>query len=41
MSILTDDVVRADLAVRGEAHARSRTWKIAAYQHIGLWKSLA
>jgi glycosyltransferase involved in cell wall biosynthesis len=41
MSILTDDVVRADLAARGEAHARSRTWKTAAHQHIGLWKSLA
>jgi glycosyltransferase involved in cell wall biosynthesis len=41
MSVLTDDVVRADLALRGEAHARSRTWKTAAHQHIGLWKSLA
>jgi len=39
-SVLTDDVVRADLAVRGEAHARSRTWKTAAHQHIGLWRSL-
>ncbi len=39
MAVLTDDALRADLAVRGEAHARSRTWKKAAHQHIGLWKS--
>jgi len=39
-SVLTDDTVRADLAARGEAHARSRTWRTAAHQHIGLWRSL-
>jgi glycosyltransferase involved in cell wall biosynthesis len=38
--VLTDDGVRADLAQRGEAHARSRTWRTAAHQHIGLWRSL-
>jgi glycosyltransferase involved in cell wall biosynthesis len=37
---LTDDAVRAELAARGEAHARSRTWRTAAHQHIGLWRSL-
>jgi glycosyltransferase involved in cell wall biosynthesis len=40
-TVLTDEVVRADLATRGEAHARSRTWRTAAHQHIGLWRSLA
>jgi alpha-1,3-rhamnosyl/mannosyltransferase len=40
-SVLTDDVVRADLAARGKAHAHSRTWKTAARQHLGLWRSLA
>jgi glycosyltransferase involved in cell wall biosynthesis len=37
---LTDDTVRAELTARGEAHARSRTWRTAAHQHIGLWRSL-
>jgi alpha-1,3-rhamnosyl/mannosyltransferase len=41
MVVLTDDAVRADLAARGEAHALSRTWRTAAHQHIGLWRSLA
>jgi len=39
-AVLTDPVLRADLAVRGEAHARSRTWKKAAHQHIRLWQGL-
>jgi glycosyltransferase involved in cell wall biosynthesis len=39
-TVLTDEAVRADLAARGEAHARSRTWRTAAHQHIGLWRSL-
>ncbi len=39
-AVLTDDALRADFAVRGEAHARSRTWKAAAGQHIELWKGL-
>ena len=39
-TVLTDDGVRADLAARGEAHARSWTWRTAAHQHIGLWRSL-
>jgi glycosyltransferase involved in cell wall biosynthesis len=41
VAVLADETVRADLAVRGAAHARSRTWKTAAHQHIGLWRSLA
>jgi glycosyltransferase involved in cell wall biosynthesis len=40
VAVLADETVRADLAVRGAAHARSRTWKTAAHQHIGLWKTL-
>jgi glycosyltransferase involved in cell wall biosynthesis len=40
VAVLTDDVVRADLAGRGEAHARARTWRTAAHQTIGLWRSL-
>ena len=40
-TVLTDDVVRADLSTRGQVYARSRTWRAAAHQHIGLWRSLA
>ena len=40
-AVLTDEAVRADLATRGEAYARGRTWRAAAYEHIGLWGSLA
>jgi hypothetical protein len=40
-AVLADETVRADLAVRGAAHARSRTWNTAAHQHIGLWRTLA
>jgi len=40
VTVSTDAAVRADLAARGEAHARSRTWRTAAHQHIGLWRSL-
>ena len=39
--ISTDDAVRAELVARGEALARARTWRTAAHQHIGLWRSLA
>jgi glycosyltransferase involved in cell wall biosynthesis len=39
-AVLADETVRADLAVRGAAHARSRTWKTAAHQHMGLWRAL-
>ena len=39
--VMTDEEVRADLVARGEAHARSRIWRTAAHQHIGLWRSLA
>jgi glycosyltransferase involved in cell wall biosynthesis len=38
--VLTDDALRAELVGRGEAHARSRTWRTAAHQHIALWRSL-
>ena len=31
---------RADLATRGEAYSRTRTWRAAAKSHIGLWRSL-
>jgi glycosyltransferase involved in cell wall biosynthesis len=37
----TNDEVRAELVARGTAHAHSRTWRTAAQQHIGLWRSLA
>jgi glycosyltransferase involved in cell wall biosynthesis len=40
LTVLTDEAVRADLVVRGEAHAHSRIWRTAAHQHIGLWRSL-
>jgi len=39
--IATDEAIRTELVARGGAHARSRTWRTAAHQHIGLWKSLA
>jgi glycosyltransferase involved in cell wall biosynthesis len=41
LAVLTDDAVRADLAIRGEAHARPRTWRAAARAHVGLWRELA
>ncbi len=39
--ILTDDAVRADLSTRGQAYARTRTWRAVAQQHSALWRSLA
>jgi len=39
-AVLTDDALRADLASRGSAHARTRTWVAAARAHIALWRSL-
>jgi glycosyltransferase involved in cell wall biosynthesis len=39
--VLTDDVLRKELTARGDAHARSRTWRTAAHQTIGLWRSLS
>jgi glycosyltransferase involved in cell wall biosynthesis len=39
--VLTDDAVRQELVGRGEAHAHSRTWRTAAHQTIGLWRSLS
>jgi glycosyltransferase involved in cell wall biosynthesis len=40
LAALNDEDVRTDLAERGQTHARSRTWRSAARQHIGLWRSL-
>jgi glycosyltransferase involved in cell wall biosynthesis len=40
-AVLTDEAVRHDLAQRGSAHARARTWRAAAEDHIRLWDSLA
>jgi glycosyltransferase involved in cell wall biosynthesis len=40
-TVLTDDVVRADLARRGTAHAATRTWRSTARAHVELWRSLA
>jgi glycosyltransferase involved in cell wall biosynthesis len=40
-AVLTDDTLRADLAARGEAYARSRTWRAAAEDHVRLWRALA
>jgi glycosyltransferase involved in cell wall biosynthesis len=39
-TVLTDDAVRADLAVRGPQYARPRTWRAAAQAHLQLWRSL-
>ena len=39
-AVLTDDVLRADLASRGAAYASTRTWRAAARAHIDLWRSL-
>jgi glycosyltransferase involved in cell wall biosynthesis len=41
LAALTDESRRGELALRGLAHARSRTWRTAAHQHVGLWRSLA
>jgi glycosyltransferase involved in cell wall biosynthesis len=41
LAVLTDEDLRVDLRAKGQAHSRSRTWRTAAHQHIGLWKSLA
>jgi glycosyltransferase involved in cell wall biosynthesis len=38
--VLTDEAMRADLAARGEAYARERTWQSTAEQHRALWRSL-
>ena len=38
--VLTDDAVRADLAARGAEHARIRTWRATAQQHLDLWSTL-
>ncbi len=38
--VLTDDVLRADLAARGSELAVSRTWHGAAREHVALWERL-
>ncbi len=38
--VLSDDAVRADLAVRGAAYARTRTWHAAARAQIEVWRAL-
>jgi glycosyltransferase involved in cell wall biosynthesis len=40
LQVLTDDAARQDLATRGEAFARRRTWRVAAEEHMALWRSL-
>jgi glycosyltransferase involved in cell wall biosynthesis len=39
-AVLTDETVRADLARRGQVYSAGRTWRAAANQHLGLWRSL-
>jgi glycosyltransferase involved in cell wall biosynthesis len=39
-AVLTDDALRSDLAARGAAHARARTWATVAREHVVLWRSL-
>jgi glycosyltransferase involved in cell wall biosynthesis len=39
-AVLTDDAVRAELALRGTAHAATRTWRDTARAHVKLWRSL-
>ena len=38
--VLTDHALRADLSVRGSAHALPRTWRGAALEHLALWRRL-
>jgi glycosyltransferase involved in cell wall biosynthesis len=38
--VLTDEAVRANLAARGQAFSRERTWAAAAREHVRLWRSL-
>jgi glycosyltransferase involved in cell wall biosynthesis len=37
--VLIDEQVRAELEARGNAHARSRTWRAAARELVELWKN--
>jgi glycosyltransferase involved in cell wall biosynthesis len=39
--VLMNEAIRADLVARGAEHARGRTWRAAAVEHIALWRSLA
>jgi glycosyltransferase involved in cell wall biosynthesis len=39
--VLTDEALRTDLAARGAEYSRKRTWRVAALQHVALWRSLS
>jgi glycosyltransferase involved in cell wall biosynthesis len=41
LAVLTDDILRRDLAARGYSFASARTWQAAAGAHIRLWRRLA
>ena len=41
LEVLTDDILRADLVMRGERHAAARTWHDAAHRHLQLWERLS
>ncbi len=38
-AVLTDDVLRADLARRGAEYASTRTWHATARRHVALWRA--
>ena len=40
VTVLTDDVTRADLSARGSHYAHERTWQRVARTHLTLWRSL-
>jgi glycosyltransferase involved in cell wall biosynthesis len=37
--VLTDDVLRSDLAGRGATYAKARTWRAVADAHVRLWST--
>ena len=39
-AVLTDEVLRAELAARGSALAQARTWHGVARAHVALWRGL-
>ena len=41
IAVLTDDILRHDLAVRGASFAAARTWQAAAGAHVRLWRRVA
>ncbi len=40
VAVLTDDVLRAELAQQGTAYAAERTWRRTARAHLDLWRAL-